>query len=78
MAFRINEFKSQMDWFGGPSRGSLFEVQITRPNNVKSRANSRDLIFFCKNAAIPGMTFTAANYEAVGQKNKMMPMNYKI
>ena len=78
MAFRINEFKTQMDWFGGPSRGSLFEVQITRPNNVKSRANSRDLIFFCKNATIPGITFNAATFEAVGQKAKMMPMTVNI
>ena len=74
MAFRINEFKAQMDWFGGPSRGSLFEVQIVNHPKVKSRANSRDLIFFCKNASIPGITINATQYEAVGQLRKMMPM----
>ena len=78
MAFRINEFKSQLDWFGGPSRGSLFEVQITRPNNVKSRANSRDLIFFCKNASIPGITFNAVQNDQVGQFRKMMPMTVNV
>ena len=74
MAFRINEFKSQLDWFGGPARGSLFEVQITRPKNVKSRANTRDLLFFCKNAAIPGITINSTQYEPVAQMRRMMPM----
>ena len=75
MAFRINEFKSQMDWFGGPARGSLFEIQISRPKNVKSRANSRDLTFFCKNASIPGIVFGAVQNDQVGQFRKMMPMS---
>jgi hypothetical protein len=74
MAFRINEFKSQLDWFGGPARGSLFEVQIIRPNNVRSRANSRDLIFFCKNASIPGIVFNSTSNEQVAQFRKMQPM----
>ena len=78
MAFRINQFKSQMDYFGGPARGSLFSVQIIQPKGVKSRANSRDLIFFCKNASIPGMTVNAAQYEAVGQFRKMMPQTINI
>ena len=74
MAFKISEFKTQMDWFGGPSRGSLFEVQITRPSNVKSRASSRDLIFFCKNASIPGITFNTIQNDQVGKFRKLMPM----
>jgi|TARA_B110000879_G_scaffold9158_1_gene11716 hypothetical protein len=78
MAFRINEFKTQMDWFGGPSRGSLFEVQITRPNGIKSRTSDRDLTFFCKNASIPGITFNAVQNEQVGQFRKMMPMTVNV
>lgn len=74
MAFRINEFKAQMDWFGGPARGSLFEVQIINTPDLNSRASSRDMVFFCKNATIPGITFSAAQYEAVGQLRKMMPL----
>lgn len=73
MAFRINEFKAQMDYFGGPARGSLFEVQIMSPRGVQSRANSRDLTFFCKNATIPGMVVGAAENLQVGQFRKMMP-----
>lgn len=75
MVFRINQFKSQLDWFGGPARGSLFEVQITRPANVKSRASSRDLIFFCKNASIPGIIFNSAQNDQVAQFRKMQPMS---
>ena len=80
MAFNINEFKSQMDWFGGPARGSLFEVQITPPKGaaINSRANSRDLTFFCKNASIPGLVFNSASYEPVAQKMRMMPMTVNI
>jgi hypothetical protein len=78
MAFRISEFKSQMDWFGGPARGSLFEVQIMNFPGVKSRANSRDLVFFCKNAAIPGMSFSAVESQHVGQFRKMMPMTINV
>ena len=76
MAFNITEFKAQMDYFGGPARGSLFELQIIGPKGVQSRANSRDLIFFCKNATIPGMVFNAATYEPVGQMRKMMPQTW--
>lgn len=74
MAFRISEFKTQLDWFGGPSRGSLFEVQITKPRGVKSRANSRDLIFFCKNASIPGITFNSVQNDQTAQFRKMQPL----
>lgn len=75
MAFSIREFKSQMDLFGGPARGSLFEVIITPPSGIKSRANSRDMAFFCKNAQIPGMVVGVAENQQVAQFRKMMPNN---
>ena len=76
MAFKINEFKSQMDLFGGPGRGSLFEVQIFPKGANSSRVNSRDLVFFCKNASIPGMQIQSAENSQVGQMRRMMPMNF--
>lgn len=76
MAFNLTEFKAQMDWFGGPARGALFEVQIVNFPGVKSRANSRDLVFFCKNATIPGMIFNGVTYEPVAQMRKIMPMTW--
>jgi len=78
VAFRINEFKSQMDYFGGLARGSLFSVQIMPPKGVASRANSRDMIFFCKNAAIPGFSVNATQVDQVGQFRKMMPQTLNI
>lgn len=78
MAFSINEFKSQMDWFGGPARGSLFELQIVNFPGVKSRANSRDLVFFCKNAIIPGVVLQTASYEPVAQMRKLMPVGWNV
>jgi len=74
MAFNVSEFKSQMDWFGGPFRGSLFELQIFNYPGVTTRANSRDLTFFCKNATIPGMVFNTVQYENVAQMRKVMPV----
>ena len=78
MAFRINEFKSQMDYFGGLARGSLFSVQIMPPKGVSSRANSRDMVFFCKNAAIPGFSINATQVDQVGQFRKLMPQSINI
>ena len=73
MAFSISDFKTQMDRFGGPSRSSLFEVTIVNfPFNTSS-ADARDLTFFCKNVAIPGITIGMASYEAVAQQRRMMP-----
>lgn len=73
MAFSISDFKTQMDRFGGPSRSSLFEVTIVNFPYSTSSADSRDLTFFCKNVAIPGITIGMATYEAVAQQRKMMP-----
>lgn len=76
MAFSITEFKAQMDYFGGPARGSLFEVQITPPRGINSRANSRDMVFFCKNATIPGMVVQATENQQVAQFRKMQPTGF--
>lgn len=76
MAFNLSQFKSQMDWFGGPDRASLFEVELSGLPLTKSRAGSYDLKFFCKNVAIPGMIFNPAQYEAVGQMRKVYPMGF--
>jgi len=76
MAFNVSEFKSQMDWFGGPAKPSLFELQIVNYPGVRSRANSRDMTFFCKNATIPGMVFQSQIWEPVAQMRKVMPMTW--
>lgn len=71
MPFNINEFKSQMNRFGGPAQTSLFQVQfIGTPIVFGSNLRERDLTFFCQNATIPGMTATTAEYMAVAQRPK--------
>lgn len=73
MTFKISDFKSQIDRLGGPMRQSLFEVQIVNfPVNTSS-VTTRDLSFFCKNVAIPGITMGLNSYEAVGQQRRMYP-----
>lgn len=71
MPFNINEFKSNMNRFGGPAQTSLFQVQfVGAPFIFGSNARERDLTFFCSTAAIPGMTATTADYLAVAQRPK--------
>jgi hypothetical protein len=69
MAFKISEFKSTFDKYGGPSHKNLFEVIFT---NVEggNRVTSRDLTFFCNAAAMPGMQADVAVYQGVAQKPK--------
>lgn len=78
MAFSISDFKTNMDKFGGPARGSLFEVIITRPNGIKSRASDRDLTFFCKNASLPGIMFGFTQNDQVAQFRKIMPNSVNV
>ena len=73
MAFSISDFKSQMDRFGGPAKQSLFEVSIVNFPINTTDLTTRDLTFFCKNVAIPGITMGLQSYEAVGQQRKMFP-----
>lgn len=73
MAFNISDFKSQMDRFGGLSRQSLFEVTINNFPVNTSTMDTRDLTFFCKNVAVPGLSMSLASYEAVGQQRRMYP-----
>lgn len=61
MAFNINEFKSQVDRFGGPARTSLFTVELTsRRGNPYIRDN--ELMFFCKNVTLPGIDVETITY----------------
>lgn len=75
MAFSINEFKSQVNKFGGPGHPGLFEVQFINPPFVfGSNARPRDLTFFCKSVAIPSMSVDVATYQAVAQRPKSFAM----
>ena len=71
MAFSINEFKSTLNKYGGPGHTGLFEVQFINPPFVfGSNARPRDLTFFCKSVAIPGLELRVAEYNAMAQRPK--------
>jgi hypothetical protein len=71
MPFNVNEFKSQMNRFGGPAQTSLFQIQIVgAPFLFGTNARERDLTFFCQAATIPGMQTQTAEYSAVGARPK--------
>jgi len=73
MAFSIKDFSSQIDRFGGLQRQSLFEVTINNFPVNTSTMDTRDLTFFCKNVAIPGLSVALTSYEAVAQQRRMYP-----
>lgn len=76
MAFRISEFKSTFDRFGGPAHGNLFQVSIAGyPRAVNSLIGPREFTFFCKSASIPAINLTAATYEGVAEYPKQFPMS---
>lgn len=76
MAFNISQFKSEMDKFGGPGRGHLFEITIspigggTTSATDDKKMNPAQFSFFCKTASIPAMSLETMNYSAVGQLKK--------
>lgn len=67
MVFRINQFKSTMDKYGGPSRTSLFTVSIT-PNRIGSNGNmpEQDMLFFCKTVTLPSIGVNTLDYRPNG------------
>jgi hypothetical protein len=62
MSFSINEFKSTLNKYGGPSRKNLYVVEITTgPANVNG-IQPKDLRFFCQSVDVPGLNYTVADY----------------
>lgn len=60
--FNINEFKSRLDDFGGPSRTGLFVAEFYGSNPDGSRINDESLRFFCKSITMPGINFSVMDY----------------
>jgi hypothetical protein len=75
MAFNINEFKSNINRFGGFAHPGLFQVTFTNTPPVTSNAEARDLTFFCQAVTTPGLSVNTATYEAVAQRPKVFPMS---
>ena len=61
MPFNINEFKSTLNKYGGPSRKHLFVVEITNVPPFNDGMSLRDLRFFCQTAQAPGINVTVTD-----------------
>ena len=56
MSFKISDFKSTMDRFGGPARPHLFEVTLSKiKNEPSSEINGQTISFFCNSVNFPGV-----------------------
>lgn len=74
MAFNINEFKSNMNRVGGAGHTGLFQVIFVNTPPTTSNLTERQLSFFCKTVAIPGIAVNTATYETPGQRPKQFPV----
>lgn len=71
--FRINEFKSKLDSYGGPQRLNIFTVELFGSNS--NYINSADIKFFCKTVQLPGINLNTMPYSPTGfGLQQMMPM----
>ena len=75
MSFRISDFKTTMDKFGGPARSNLFEVIITKGDEPNSKVeNGRQLAFFCNAVNFPGIGVENGTMTNVAQLPTSFPL----
>lgn len=65
MAFNITELTSAINKGGGLAKPNMFFVRITPPQGLQS-AYSREAMYFCDAAQLPGINFSAVSVKAVG------------
>lgn len=66
MPFNITEITSAINANGGLAKPNLFFVRITPPRNLLLSPYTRDAMFFCDAAQLPGINFTAQAIKTVG------------
>lgn len=67
--FNVNEFRSKLDSLGGPSRSTLFRVEIIVPDIVKPHSGKIDtgtLSFLVASVAFPGVRLTTHPIQRYG------------
>lgn len=74
MSFRISDFKTTMDQFGGPARVNLFEVILSKKNEPYSSIDSRTISFFCNSVNFPGVTVENGQMVNVAQLPTSFPL----
>ena len=73
MSFRISDFKTTMNKFGGPARPNLFEVVLfnVEPN---SDMDPRSISFFCNSVNFPGISVENGQMVNVAQLPTSFPL----
>ena len=74
MSFRISDFKTTMDRFGGPARPNLFEVLISKAPEPSSSMDARSISFFCNQVNFPGVQVEQGQMTNVAQLPTSFPM----
>lgn len=74
MSFRISDFKTTMDKFGGPARPNLFEVILFKDAEPGSNMDSRNISFFCTGVNFPGVSVEQGTMTNVAQLPTSFPM----
>ena len=66
MPFNITEITSAINANGGLAKPNMFFVRITPPQGLVLSPYSRNAMFFCDAAQLPGINFTAQAIKSVG------------
>lgn len=74
MSFKISEFKTTMDRFGGPARLNLFEIVLMKSPEPNSNMDARNISFFCSNVNFPGISVENGTMNNVAQLPTSFPM----
>jgi len=75
MSFKISDFKSTMDRFGGPARPHLFEVTLSKiKNEPSSEINGQTISFFCNSVNFPGIAVEQGLMTNVAQLPTSFPL----
>ena len=76
MSFRISDFKTTMDKYGGPARLNLFEVRLENKSAEPgvSKDMTREISFFCTNVNFPGVAVEQGQMTNVAQLPTSFPL----
>ena len=76
MSFKISDFKTTMDKYGGPARLNLFEVRLENKSTEPGVGTdmTREISFFCTNVNFPGVAVEQGMMTNVAQLPTSFPL----
>lgn len=66
MAFNITEIKTAINKGGGLAKPSMFFVRMTPPRSLVTSGYSREAMYFCDAAQLPGLNYSSVGIKSVG------------